>query len=275
MKQKVRNNPEDIMVVSGVELVGEDIRLNRERATLTLLGVSRTDTEIEQNKFNEIIEGGIDDSEKNTLKKELDSITNSYDLLRRQARDADLGASDEVLALEDAYNKLFNLMNKIINSVGIYSANDVNDLNPYYADFNKASTDLTNVILSIQTEQSVETSYLSRTHVSVNIVPEIIPAPTTSTESWTAVTARIVYDDTDVNTPSLIPSSAFKYVVTGLARQQASDFRSSETGFQVTFVGTTAVIDGFRQFDIKYDAVGSAGIVVELTLTLDTDSIQF
>lgn len=273
MITKVRNNPEDRIVASDFIKIGDTIRLNRERAAVTILGISTADSQFVTDRIREYSSDGvIDDIEKKSLARDLDSLKRDFQSLTKQAGEADVGNSAEYHAYEDSYNTLVALITKIVNSVGAYSNNDMYDLEPDYVQYNTDAINLGDLIISTQAEEGRISMYYSRTKANIIVSSEAI-----AKNSTTTVTPQILYDGNDVT--SYIDRSCFQYVVTGLPNDVvAADFSTTETGTftpVIDSVNHTATITGFKTFSIAYHAVDSDGISVNMTLTLDSDSMPF
>lgn len=271
MIKKMNNRPEEVLLVSGVKEIGSAVTLNRDRLALTILGIANEDYDIINQKFTEYTkDGSITDVEKPALQRELDSIDRDFQLLRRQTRDNNLGDSDEYRAYESDYNRLSELLRKIITSVGTYSAPDVYNLNTYYDEYNQSATALGNLILNSQGYNTDIDTYYARTSVSVNITPQSVAVNTQTT-----VSASIKYEG--VEKVQDVPTSAISFGVTGLAANvPASDF-VLPTGASVTITELThsAVVTGCKTFNLKYNAIGADGITVVCQVELDSDSMPF
>ena len=271
MIKKMNNKPEEILLVSGVKEIGEDINLNRERVTLALIGLTKESSEMMNAKFEEFTsDGQITDVEKPALQRELDSITADFNQLKRQAKEYKVGDSDEYHRFEDDFEKLYNLMFKIINSYGTYGASDLYNLDPYYKDLMNSATALTELILSIQTDYNVVNNYYSRTVVNVDISPEDVPKNTSTT-----ISVSILYDGEPVDM-NYIPASAVSFGLTGLASGiQASAFGlPSGATVQITELTHSALVSNCKSFTLAYEGIGSE-VKVTCLVTLDSESMPF
>lgn len=273
MITKVRNNPEDRIVASDFIKIGDTIRLNRERAAVTILGISTADSQFVTDRIREYSSDGvIDDIEKKSLARDLDSLKRDFQSLTKQAGEADVGNSSEYHAYEDSYNTLVALITKIVNSNGAYSNNDMYDLEPDYVQYNTDAINLGDLIISTQAEEGKISLYYSRIQANVIVSSEAV-----AKNSSTTVSPQILFEGNEVT--GFIDRSCFSYLVTGLAAGAiSSDFTTTEPGTftpVIDNVNHTATITGFKTFAIAYHAVDEDGISVNMTLTLDSDSMPF
>ena len=163
MNTKVTNQPSERIVATDFIKIGDSLNLNRERIALTLLGISYSSMSATATKFDQYTaDGMITDEEKPQLQRELDSLERDFNLLRRQAREENIGDDERYLAVEEAFNALYNLLTKIINSRGTYANRDVYDINKLYADYTQKATVLGNYILSLQSEEQMISLYFAR-----------------------------------------------------------------------------------------------------------------
>ena len=273
MITKVRNNPEDRIVASDFVKIGDTIRLNREQAAITILGISNADTQLITDRIKGYTSDNvIDDIEKKSLARDLETIQRDFQTLTKQAGEANVGNTSEYHSFEESYNTLVALMTRIVNSYGLYSNNDMYDLAPDYQKYTDDALSLGDLIISTQAEEGRISLYYQRVQVNIIVSTEAV-----AKNSSTTVAPQILFEGNNVT--AYVDKSCFEYVVTGLSTgATVSDFSTTETGTfspVIDSVNHTATITGFKTFSIAYHAVDENGISVNLTLTLDSGSMPF
>jgi len=272
MITKVNKNPSDVFVATDYKKIGKSFELNRQRITNIVYSYGRAATD-EANKRIDAITSDktITDSEKRQLERELDSIKRDFDILGNDAYNADLGNSDEYLAVQASYNKLVALLDKIIRSEGTYTDFDLNYLTSYYRDYTDNAIVLGNLILETTAEIDRINAYYAMTKINVDINPASVAVNTT-----THVSLSVLYDG--VEKVSVVPVSAVTFNVENLSSSATTSmfhFDSSYSEASVVITNASAVVTNCKDFTLDYAAIGNSGINVKCTVTLDSDSMPF
>jgi len=265
MISKVDSNPEMIYVGSDFKKVGRAIELNRERVELTSQTITRADREHITDRIASIDDDNkVDDSEKATLVREMARMENEFSLIRNEARDYDLGDSYEWENLVEKYEQIHALMEKIINTVGVYEDSDVHDLDPYYKQYLDAYDALQTLIFAVNTQSNAK--------VVVDIQPQVVSA-----KNPTVVT--LILDNNGVDDTSKVLAENVTFSLSGLS----SEFTTSMVVIDTTLypdaeveagTGNTAFVTGCKAFTLLYGALSDDGVSVNAVVRIDTDSIQ-
>ena len=276
MRRFVESNPEKVHVASDYKEVGKSFDLNRQRVTNVVSSISRSNNNAMSQRISSLIEGdGITDAEKPSLARERDSLIRDFDYLGNDTRNADLGDSDEYRAVKDAYDLLIALMDKIINSEGTYTNSDLNNLTAYYADYTAKSIVLQNLILEVTSEQDRISAYYAQTKIVVKAYPEAVPVNTN-----TDVSVSVLYGSEEVDITD-ISEDCFSFGITGLASGATSsmfvfDYTLYPNAYvQITPLTNSAVVSRCKAFGLAYGAIGNSGVVINCSLTLDSETIPF
>ena len=278
MKTKVQSNPENIYVASGYKEIGKSLELQRRRITNVVYAVSRENNDAQQARIDALVgTDGITDAEKPSLARELDALIRDFTTLGNETRNADLGDSDEYYAAQQAYDRLFALMTKIVNSVGTYEESDVNLLTEYYADYTEKAITLGNLIIEITAEIERLNAYRQLTEIRVNAIPMSLPVNTN-----TDIVAEVYYNGEDKT--SLVDATNFSFGITGLVSGTAQEMQSKFTLDTTTYpnasvtaypLTNSAIVVNCKSFKLNYFGIGTTGVVVTCSVTLDSDSMPF
>lgn len=275
MIKKVQSSPENVYVASGYKEIGKSFELNRQRVANVVYSISRANTDAQMQRLDELVgTDGITDAEKPSLARELDSIMRDFEYLGNETRNADLIGSDEYVAVLDSYNRLVELLSRIINSTGTYTNPDVNLINDYYSDYTEKAITLENLILETTAELDRIAAYYAMTKVDVEISPDAI-----AVNEECSVNAVVTFADGDVT--SVCPATGFSFGITGLSDEATSSMFDIDTTtypsayVQITALTNSAIVYNCKDFSIGYDAIGENGCLVKCTLTLDSDSMPF
>ena len=275
MIKKVQSSPENVYVASGYKEIGKTFELNRQRVANVVYSISRANTDAQMQRLDELVgTDGITDAEKPSLARELDAIMRDFEYLGNETRNADLIGSDEYVAVLDSYNRLVELLSRIINSTGTYTNPDVNLINDYYNDYTEKAITLENLILERIAEQDMINAYYAMTKVNVSAYPDAIPVNQTS-----VVSATITYDGVDKT--SDVSADSIIFSVVNLASGTTASMITVNTtiyphaSVQLHPITNSAEIMYCKEFTIAYDAIGAEGIVVKCDVTLDSDSMPF
>lgn len=274
MITKVNKNPSDVFVATDYKKIGKSFELNRQRITNIVYSYGRAATDEANKRIDSITsDKTITDSEKRQLERELDSIKRDFDILGNDAYNADLGNSDEYIAVQASYNKLVALLDKIIRSEGTYTDFDLNYLTSYYRDYTDNAVILGNLILETTAEIDRINAYNSRVKIDVIITPEAVPVGSSA-----SVVASVLYDG--VEKASVVNPSCFTFTVENLSSGATTSMFTIDSSYTSATVSInslthTATITNCRDFQIAYSAIGDTGISVKCVLMLDSDSMPF
>lgn len=277
MRKFVQANPEAIHVASEYKKVGSSFEMNRQRVANVIYSINRTNNDAQQSRIEDLVgTDGITDAEKPALARELDALKRDFEYLGNDTRNADLGDSDEYRATKDAYDRVVDLMTRIINSVGTYNSSDVNNLSSYYNDYTSKATALENLILQTTADIDKISAYYAKTKVGVNIYPEAVPA-----NSNTQITASIIYEgDEKVWLPGVLASN-ISFGLTGLSNAATSSMfildtiTYPEARVTITQLTNSAVVENCKEFGLSYSAIGENGVNITISVNLDSDSMPF
>lgn len=277
MIRKVQRNPENVFVASDYKKIGQSLELNRQRVANVVNSISRANTNAQLERLDNLVgTDGITDAEKPSLARELDSIMRDFDYLSTETRNADLGDSDEYHAVKDSYDRVVDLMSRIVNSVGTYTNSDVNYLTLYYSDYTNNAITLGNLILSTTAELDKINAYYSMTSAGVNIYPELVAVNTSTT-----VTASLTYEGEEKIFEQGVPAASVSFGLNGLSDNVTSSMFGFNTTLypnarvEITALTHSAVVYNCKQFTLSYDAIGSDGVSVTVSISLDSDSMPF
>ena len=265
MISKVDSNPEMIYVGSDFKTVGKSIELNRERLQLTSQTISRGDRQNVLDRLDQIDDDGkVDESEKAVLVRELARIDNDMATIRIETRDADLAESQQWENLLDAYQRIHDLMDRIVNSQGVYEASDVYDLNPLYDAYLDAYEAMETIIFAVNNQ------YI-KAKVVLDIQPNVVSAKDPCVIS-------IVLDNDGVDRTSLVDPDNVSFGLSGLANGFTSSLIEINTtlyphGTVTVGTGNTATVSGCLSFTLLYDGLSDDGVNVNAVVRIDTDSI--
>ena len=277
MIRKVQRNPENVFVASDYKKIGQALELNRQRVANVVNSISRANTAAQMERLDNLVgTDGITDAEKPSLARELDSLMRDFDYLSTETRNADLGDSDEYHAVKDSYDRLVDLMSRIINSVGTYTNSDVNYLTSYYSDYTNNAIILGNLILATTSELDKINAYYSMTSAGVNIYPELVAVNTSTT-----ITASLTYEGEEKIFEQGVPAASVSFGLNGLSSSVTSSMFGFNTTLypnarvEITPLTHSAVVENCKQFTLSYDAIGSDGVSVTVSISLDSDSMPF
>jgi hypothetical protein len=275
MIKKVQKTPENIYVASGYKEIGKSFELNRQRVANVVYSISRANTEAQIQRIDELVgTDGITDAEKPSLARELDAIMRDFEYLGNETRNANLIDSDEYSAVLASYNRLVELMSRIINSKGTYTNADVNYITEYYNDYTEKAITLENLILETTAELDRIAAYYAMTKVDLEIAPEAVAIGETC-----HVSAIVTFADGNVT--SDCPATAFSFGITGLSDDATTSMFVLDTTtypsatVTISSITNSAVVSNCKDFSIRYGAIGESGCLVKCTLTLDSDSMPF
>lgn len=271
MIKQVHSDPENVYVASGYKEIGSSIEINRERITNVIASYTRESSEAAIRRMQEYADDYmITDSEKDSLKIELSALERDYENILTDTKNADFGDTEEFRAVRDAYNKIHDLLYKIVSYVGTYKGSDVQDIVPLYQDYTDKASYLESLILDATAERERIGSYYSMTRAGVDIYPESVAVSTSTT-----ITASLIYNGEEKI--SLVPVDAISYGITGLSSSVTSAMFTLPQGAEITVTPITnsAVVTKCRSFQMSYDAIGSNGAKVNISITLDSGSMPF
>jgi len=277
MINKVHSNPENIYVATEYKTIGKFFELNRQRVTNVIYSISRATSEAQAKKIREITEdNAVTDAEKQSLARELDALVRDFGYLTTETRNADLGGSDEYIATKEAYDRLVDLLTRIVNSVGTYNNVDVTYLSDYYNDYTDKAKTLETLILDTTAYTDRINRYKQLTTVDVIIYPEAVPVNTSA-----SVKAVLMYDGQDYIDDEHVDADSVTFGLTGLSNSvtqaTASTYFTIPSGGSITVseLTHTAEITGCKSFSISYNAIGSTAVIVNCSISLDSDSMPF
>lgn len=271
MINKVQSDPEAIHVATDYKKIGKSFELNRQRVVNVVYSISRTTNEAQKKRIDEIIsDKAVTDSEKITLSRELDALIRDFDYLTTETRNAELGTTDEYMNTKESYDRLVELLSKIVNSVGVYDNIDVTYLTDYYNDYTAKTKILERLILDTTAQQNRIEKYSAMVSLDINIYPEAVPAGGSAT-----VSAMLFYEGED-KIDDVDPDD-ISFGITGLDSGVTSSMFTIPTGGTLRLYPLTnsAEIEGCTSFEIDYDALGSSDVQVNCSVVLDSDSMPF
>ena len=274
MIQKLRSNPDAVILASDYKKIGDSIELNRERIKLTFLSISQSNTSSVEKKLDEIVEGGVTPAEKEALAREYDALQRDFGILKQETDEADLGNSDEYRYVLESYERLCALFEKIIKSSGTYTDSDSFLLSDYYTEFSRRANALESAILNVQTNEAIINGYYAKSVAYVNIVPQSVAVNTTCT-----ISSNFLYDGNEVIDD--IDESCIAFGITGLANSVTSSMfildttTYPEATVTVQPLTNSAVVENCKEFELKYEAIGENGIEARVIFTLDSGSMPF
>ena len=276
MIQKLRSNPDAVIVASDYKKVGSSVELNRERVALTFISLSQNAFTSAQKRIEDITGDYIvTPAEKQSLAREYDSLQRDFGILKQETEESDLGNSDEYLLTLEMYERLCALFEKIINSVGTYTDSDCMLLSQYYSDFTNAATALETAILNVQTNEAIINGYYSRSVAYVDIIPQSVAVNTVCN-----ISAGFLYDG--VEHISDIDEDNIMFGIVGLSPDinPATDFVFDTTTYPDSDVDyhpltNSAEVTGCKAFGLRYAGIGTNGVDVRMAVTLDSGSMPF
>lgn len=273
MIRQAEQYPEKIVVASGFEKIGDPIQLNRQRIVNVIASITRQNQEIAISRMNDYADTSvITDADKESLRRELASLERNMEYLITDTRNANLGDSTEYAQVKAAYDKIHDLMEKIVNSVGTYRGTDVALIPAYFQDFTDKATILETKILNTTAENSKINAYYSKTIAGVNIYPEAVPVNTSTT-----ISASLLYEGVEKINEQGVSVNAVSFGLIGLAAGATSSMFTLPSGAEITITELThsAVITKCKSFQMAYNAIGNSGVNVSVSITLDSDSMPF
>ena len=270
MKTKVQRNPESIYVGSDFKKIGKAFELNRERVQITSQEITRKENEQIQERIANIDDDGkVDESEKETLKRELARIENDFSLIRIETRDTGLADNAQWDILVEAYTQIHDLMYKIVNSVGVYEDADVYDLNTLYKAYLDAYDALETLIFSVNTT-------FAKTNVVVDVQPNVVPA-------GTDVVITLILDNNGTDNSSIVSPADTTFGLSGVSDSFAKTMVSVDPVLFPDFDQDTDIvyypltdsvtITNCKQFTLSYSALTDS-VNVNVIVRVDTDSIH-
>ena len=273
MRTDVYNEAGKIIVASGFEEIGKSLELNRQRIANIVASISKSNNDAVMSKIDEITdENSVTETEKDQLNREMQALERNFEVLQTDTVNADLTDTNEYRAVKAAYDAIHSLMYKIVTSEGVYRDEDVNQLNPLYADYSEKATELENLILATTADIDRINYYYSRTLVRANISQLSVPV-----NQDTSVSASVLYEG--VERIGVVSVSSLKFIATNVSSAALSSpttyFTSSEIGFSVQTVGSSVEITGCKTFTVKYGALTGDPLKVNLIVTFDSDSMPF
>lgn len=275
MVRLVQSNPENIYVATDYKKIGKSFEIQRQRVTNVISSISRASAREQEQRIEELVgTDGITDSEKGALRRELDSIIRDFEYLGTDTRNADLSESDEYFAVLDAYNRLVDLMTKIVNSVGTYTDADVYYLTPYYSDYTSKAITLQNLILATTAEIDRINAYYAMTRASVIINPEAVGIGDT-----TDISASLTYEG--IEKISYVSADCVTFGLAGLSDTVTSSMFTFDTelypdaSVTITALTHSAIVENCKEFTLAYGAISEGGVFVSLDISLDSDSMPF
>ena len=281
MIRKVNKNPESIYVASDYKAIGEAIELNRIRVNNVVNSIGRANTEAQIERIEEIVgTDGVTDAEKPSLARELDALMRDFEILGSETRNAELGDSDEYHAVKDSYDRLVDLMTRIINSVGTYTNSDVNNLTDYYADYTQKAIAMGDLILLTTAELERINSYYAMTHAGVQIVPDVV-----SMNEYATVSASLLYEGIEKIWENNVSADVVSFGLTGLSNLVTQATALTYFGINttlypnatvtVTELTHSAVVENCKSFTLAYGAISNDGVSVNVSISLDSESMPF